>query len=366
MDGRSSRPTRRRRSRISSRGQLSQPDDLSRPARRDALSATTRRPPRRTTSPDQPADDYLPSGAGSALLRELMASGVRLRPRPPGQPRVGRPPASVRPTPSGSGARARRRLAAVRRAARQEGRDPLGGRPRARGGRCSPAGTGSTCPGATGYLDTDYAAKGRYGVEALKDHDLVCVHVEAPDEASHEGRADAKVEALERIDRDIVGPLAQALEALRATIGSWSRPTTPPCSAPRPTTAARSAGLWPAPACAGAGPDAYDEVSARGRSRPGLRARVGSLMEHGSWRQCMKRRPVASTASHDRMPPSCPSNRSSPRSLTGAPPGPEIRRHQRRRLRQDPRRRPPGDPGPPAGAIRSSWSSRRRGTPPTS
>src|SRR5439155_23522324 len=40
-------------------------------------------------------------------------------------------------------------------------------------------------PGATGYLDTDYAAKGRYGVEALKDHDLVCVHIEAPDEASH-------------------------------------------------------------------------------------------------------------------------------------------------------------------------------------
>src|SRR5439155_22532890 len=72
-------------------------------------------------------------------------------------------------------------------------------------------------PGATGYLDTDYAAKGRAGVEALKDHDLVCVHVEAPDEASHEGRAVAKVEALERIDRDIVGPLRKALEGY----GSW-------------------------------------------------------------------------------------------------------------------------------------------------
>ena len=68
-------------------------------------------------------------------------------------------------------------------------------------------------PGATGYLDTDYAAKGRYGVEALKDHDIVCVHVEAPDEASHEGRADAKVEALERIDREIVGPLRRAIDA---------------------------------------------------------------------------------------------------------------------------------------------------------
>jgi 2,3-bisphosphoglycerate-independent phosphoglycerate mutase len=68
-------------------------------------------------------------------------------------------------------------------------------------------------PRATGYLDTDYAAKGRYGIEALATHDIVCVHVEAPDEASHEGRHAAKVEALERIDTDIVGPIRRALEA---------------------------------------------------------------------------------------------------------------------------------------------------------
>lgn len=66
-------------------------------------------------------------------------------------------------------------------------------------------------PGATGYLDTDYAAKGRYALDALKDFDLVCVHVEAPDEASHEGRTDEKVKALERIDEHIVGPLLEAL-----------------------------------------------------------------------------------------------------------------------------------------------------------
>ncbi|HTN75064.1 MAG TPA: cofactor-independent phosphoglycerate mutase, partial [Pirellulaceae bacterium] len=46
-------------------------------------------------------------------------------------------------------------------------------------------------PGATGYLDTDYAAKGRYAIDALATTDIVCVHVEAPDEASHEGRVDA-------------------------------------------------------------------------------------------------------------------------------------------------------------------------------
>jgi 2,3-bisphosphoglycerate-independent phosphoglycerate mutase len=68
-------------------------------------------------------------------------------------------------------------------------------------------------PGATGYLDTDYAAKGRYAIEALKHHDLVCVHVEAPDEASHEGLPHEKVKALERIDECIVGPLLEAMKA---------------------------------------------------------------------------------------------------------------------------------------------------------
>jgi 2,3-bisphosphoglycerate-independent phosphoglycerate mutase len=68
-------------------------------------------------------------------------------------------------------------------------------------------------PGATGYTDTDYAAKGRYAVEALKHYDLVCVHVEATDEASHEGNVAAKVEALEQIDRHIVGPVLAALHS---------------------------------------------------------------------------------------------------------------------------------------------------------
>lgn len=67
-------------------------------------------------------------------------------------------------------------------------------------------------PGATGYTDTDYAAKGRYAAEALEDVDLVCVHIEATDEASHEGDAAAKVKALEEIDRHIVAPVHEALK----------------------------------------------------------------------------------------------------------------------------------------------------------
>jgi 2,3-bisphosphoglycerate-independent phosphoglycerate mutase len=62
--------------------------------------------------------------------------------------------------------------------------------------------------GATGYIDTDYAAKGRAAIETLKaGTDFVVVHVEATDEASHEGNAKEKVHALEQIDEHIVGPL---------------------------------------------------------------------------------------------------------------------------------------------------------------
>ena len=65
--------------------------------------------------------------------------------------------------------------------------------------------------GATGYTDTDYAAKGRAAIDALPDTDVICVHVEAPDEASHEGDAQAKVRSLEEIDRHVVAPLFAAL-----------------------------------------------------------------------------------------------------------------------------------------------------------
>src|SRR5690606_32801595 len=66
-------------------------------------------------------------------------------------------------------------------------------------------------PGATGYLNTDYAAKGRAAIDALESTDIICVHIEAPDEASHEGRVDAKIAALEQIDQHIVAPLHAAL-----------------------------------------------------------------------------------------------------------------------------------------------------------
>lgn len=67
--------------------------------------------------------------------------------------------------------------------------------------------------GATGYTDTDYAAKGRAAIDTLADHDFVVVHVEATDEASHEGDAAAKVRAVEQIDQHIVGPVHAYLKS---------------------------------------------------------------------------------------------------------------------------------------------------------
>jgi 2,3-bisphosphoglycerate-independent phosphoglycerate mutase len=65
--------------------------------------------------------------------------------------------------------------------------------------------------GATGYLDTDYAAKGRAAIAELATADLVCVHVEAPYEASHQGDAVEKVKAIEAIDTEIVKPIDEYL-----------------------------------------------------------------------------------------------------------------------------------------------------------
>ena len=64
-------------------------------------------------------------------------------------------------------------------------------------------------PGATGYFDTDYHGKGSEAIAALAENDLVCVHIEATDEAGHAGDWRLKIAALEAIDRHIVKPLWQ-------------------------------------------------------------------------------------------------------------------------------------------------------------
>ena len=72
-------------------------------------------------------------------------------------------------------------------------------------------------PGITGYVDTDYAAKGRYAADALDRYDFVCVHVEAPDEASHEGSFEKKIKAMQDIDAMVVQPIVEKLKSF----GDW-------------------------------------------------------------------------------------------------------------------------------------------------
>jgi 2,3-bisphosphoglycerate-independent phosphoglycerate mutase len=73
-------------------------------------------------------------------------------------------------------------------------------------------------PGITGWIDTDYAAKGRYCIEALAQHDFVFVHIEAPDECGHQGDLDNKIKALERIDQDVIGPILASDYATRGEL----------------------------------------------------------------------------------------------------------------------------------------------------
>jgi 2,3-bisphosphoglycerate-independent phosphoglycerate mutase len=217
--------------------------------------------------PDQPADDHRPKGTGSALLDELMRAGSGLiADHPVNRARVaaGKRPANAIWLWGQGKAPALPRFEDLRglRGAILSAVDLV------RGVGVLAGWDRIDVPGATGYLDTDYAAKGRYGVETLKDHDLVCVHIEAPDEASHEGRADAKVEALERIDREIVGPLRRALEGY----DSWRILVSPDHSTLLRTRAHDRAPVpW---AMAGTGLAGsgrpYDELSARAAGGPGL------------------------------------------------------------------------------------------------
>jgi 2,3-bisphosphoglycerate-independent phosphoglycerate mutase len=67
-------------------------------------------------------------------------------------------------------------------------------------------------PGATGYLDTNYTGKAEYALREIAKKDFVYVHVEAPDEASHNGNLKEKIQAIEDFDGKIVGPILRGLQ----------------------------------------------------------------------------------------------------------------------------------------------------------
>ena len=72
--------------------------------------------------------------------------------------------------------------------------------------------------GANGGLHTNYAGKAHAAVKALTEdgYDFVYVHIEAADEMGHQGSAEDKIRAIEYIDDQVIGPVAEALRAAGA------------------------------------------------------------------------------------------------------------------------------------------------------
>ena len=85
--------------------------------------------------------------------------------------------------------------------------------------------------GATGLYDTNYEGKAAAALEALKTDDLVYLHVEASDEAGHEGDVRLKIQTIEDLDHRIVGPVLQALQTWEEPVAIAVLPDHPtPCS----------------------------------------------------------------------------------------------------------------------------------------
>lgn len=160
--------------------------------------------------PDRPIIEHLPKGPGSDILLRLMRDSWRLlTDHPVNRARTAR---DDRPANSlwlwGQG-----RRPAVQ--AFQERFGKSGGMISAvdllKGIAVNIGFENFEVAGATGWIDTDYHGKAAACIEGLARHDLMCVHVESPDEAGHAGRVDYKVRAIEDFDAKIVGPVLEYL-----------------------------------------------------------------------------------------------------------------------------------------------------------
>jgi 2,3-bisphosphoglycerate-independent phosphoglycerate mutase len=160
---------------------------------------------------DRPIDDYLPNGQDSALLRDLMeASRPVLASHPINLKRAadGKRPANMiwlwgqGRAPSMPTFRERFGL----NGAMISAVDLLKGLGVYAGLEVI------NVPGATGTIDTNYEGKVSAALEALQRLDFVYLHIEAPDEAAHEGDVEQKVRAIELFDREVVGPMIRGLK----------------------------------------------------------------------------------------------------------------------------------------------------------
>jgi len=154
--------------------------------------------------PNKPVKGYLPSGTGSDFLRDLMArSEAVLKDHPVNVKRrsQGEVPATMIWLFWGS-ARAPEMPAFKKiyglEVAMTSGVDLLRGLARMAGMDVL------DIPGVTDHLDNDYAAQANGALKALKNHDMVILHIEAPDEAAHSGSIEDKIEAIEKIDSEVL------------------------------------------------------------------------------------------------------------------------------------------------------------------
>ena len=69
-------------------------------------------------------------------------------------------------------------------------------------------------PGATGLANTNYEGKAQAAIDALKKDDFVFVHVEATDEAGHDGDVDLKLKAIDYLDKRLIKPILEAVEQM--------------------------------------------------------------------------------------------------------------------------------------------------------
>ena len=67
-------------------------------------------------------------------------------------------------------------------------------------------------PGVTGYLDTNYEGKADGALKSLEEKDFVYIHIESTDECGHEGNIEHKVQAIEDIDRRVIGRILDKIE----------------------------------------------------------------------------------------------------------------------------------------------------------
>lgn len=85
-------------------------------------------------------------------------------------------------------------------------------------------------PGATGLFDTDYEGKAQAALEALRHHDFVYLHVEASDEAGHEGNVALKLQTITDLDHRLVAPILQGLSQFPEPVSIALLPDHPtPC-----------------------------------------------------------------------------------------------------------------------------------------